>query len=51
MLGGHIAFVLSANSLVLKKVATGQGNLVFLQGQGKVGEFRNLVGAVLNTKF
>ena len=29
MLGGHIAFVLSANSLVLKKLATGQGNLVF----------------------
>ena len=27
-----------------------QGNLIFLQGQGKVGEFCKLVREILNTK-
>ena len=31
-------------------MATGQGNLIFLQGQGKVREFCKLVREILNTK-
>ena len=30
--------------------ATGQGKLIFLQGQGKVREFSKLVREILNTK-
>ena len=32
------------------RVATGKGNLIFLQGQGKVREFCKLVREILNTK-
>ena len=32
------------------RVATSQGNLIFLQGQGKVREFCKLVREILNTK-
>ena len=32
------------------RVATGQGNLIFLQGQGKVREFGELVREILNTR-
>ena len=31
-------------------MATGQGNLIFLQDQGKVGEFCKLIREILNTK-
>ena len=34
----------------IDRVATGQGNLIFLQGQGKVRKFCKLVREILNTK-
>ena len=36
--------------LAFLRVATGQGNLIFLQRQGKVREFCKLVRKLLNTK-
>ena len=36
--------------MIINRVATGQGNLIFLQGQGKVWEFCRLVRETLNIK-
>ena len=47
---GVLCLELCCNKYMLHRIATGQGNLIFLQGRGKVSEFCKLVREILNKK-